>query len=342
MTLDGSSRLLYPQCLTLARVHTLPKTRFKRVFIFLDTEKHASPFDILTTIDIFPEDTILKYENVTVEDAGSIVYDAMFPRGPEGAKYTKIFINGRDLDKVNEILDRIKKSMLPPFELEVVVDPRGAYTTASAAVAKTLGLSIKRGLGDLKGKTVAVLAGTGPVGQTATRLYASEKADVSVTSRSLEKASQVAAKINDKLGEERVHAFHAQTLEDVARAIENAEIVLAAGAAGTQLLSLNVLREHGRKCKIVADINAIPPLGVEGLDSNDDGKEIVKGTFGIGALTIGKLKNKTEAALIKRAAEEARGIFDYENAYEIAKHTVVSESKKRKSPDSEPHKHWLP
>jgi hypothetical protein len=312
------------------------------VFIFLDTDKHASPFDILTTVDIFPDDAILKYENVTAEDAGNIVYDAMFPRGSDGAKYTKIFINGRDFNVANDILEKIKKCMFPPFELAVVIDPRGACTTASAAVAKTLGLSLEEGFGDLENKTVTVLAGTGPVGQTAARLYASEGALVTVTSRSLQKASSLAVKINEESDKERVRAVEVNTAEEVGKAVESAEIILAAGAAGTQLLPLRVLREHRKKCKIVADINAIPPLGVEGLDSNDEGKEILPGVFGIGALAIGRLKNKTEAALIRRAAEESKGVFDHTVAYEIAKKAVVEKLREKKSPESRPQKHWLP
>lgn len=142
----------------------MPEHPIKKVFIFLDTDKHASPFEMLIAIDIFLNAEILKYENVTVEDAEKIVYDAMFPRGPEGAKHTKLFISGGDFKRANEILEKAKKCMFPPFELSIIIDPKGAYTTASAAVAKTLGLSLEKGYSDLENKTVAVLAGTGPVG----------------------------------------------------------------------------------------------------------------------------------------------------------------------------------
>ena len=321
---------------------SLPEQQFKKVFIFLDTDKHASSFDILTTVDVLPEALILKYEDVTAEDAEKIIYDAMFPRGPEGAKHTKVFLNGHDFERVNDILVRIKKCMFPPFELAVIVDPRGAYTTASAAVAKTLALSIEKGFGNLENKHMTVLAGTGPVGQTAARLYASEKADVVVTSRSLQKASSIASRINEEFGVERVHAFEAQTPEEVGKAIGRAEIILSAGAAGTELLPLDVLKTHGKECKIVADINAIPPLGVEGLGSNIDGKEIDPKVFGIGALAIGKLKSKVESELIKTAAQEPKGIFDYKMAYEIAKKTVISKLESKKSTKPEPQKSWLP
>jgi hypothetical protein len=320
----------------------LPEQQFKKVFIFLDTDKHASPFDILTTIDVFPEAPILKYENVTTEDAEKIVYDTMFPRGPEGAKHTKIFINGRDFKRANEILEKIKKSMFPPFELSIIIDPRGAYSTAAAVVAKSLDLSLIKGFGNLEGRSVAVLAGTGPVGQTAARLYASEKANVIVTSRDLQRASEVAAKINEEALSESVRGFQAQTPEETGKAVADAEIILSAGAAGTQLLPLNTLKEYGRKCKIVADINAIPPLGVEGLKSSAEGEEVLPNVFGLGALAIGKLKIKVEAELIKRAAEEPKGIFDYKVAYEIAKKRVIEKLEKKKMSEASSEKHWVP
>jgi len=320
----------------------LPEQQFKKVFIFLDTDKHASPFDILTTIDVLPEAAILKYENVTVEDAEKIIYDAMFPRGPEGAKHTKIFINGRDFKRVNEILEKAKKCMRPPFELAIIIDPRGAYTTATAAVAKTLELSLEKGFGGLENKAVTVLAGTGPVGQTAARLYASEKANVILTSRDLQKASLVTTKINEETDSEWVRGVEAQTSDEIGKAIENADIVLSTGAAGTQLLPLDVLKEYGKKRRIVADINAIPPLGVEGLKSEANGEEILPNVFGIGALAIGKLKNKVEAELIKKAAEESKGIFDYRMAYEIAKKAIVEKLEEKKTPKVEPEKYWLP
>jgi methylene-tetrahydromethanopterin dehydrogenase len=320
----------------------LTEKQFKKVFIFLDTDKHTSPFDILTTIDLFPDAAILKYEDVTPEDTEKIIHDAMFPRGPDGAKHTKIFINGHDFKRVNDVLERAKKSIFPPFELAIVIDPRGAYTTASAAVAKTFELSVEKGLGSLEKKAVTILAGTGPVGQTAARLYASEKAKVIVTSRSLQKASSVATRINEECETEMVRGVEVQTSEETGKAVENADVILSAGAAGTSLLPLDVLKKFGKGRKIVADINAIPPLGVEGLESNSAGVEIVPGIFGIGALIIGKFKNKVEVELIRRAAEEPKGVFDYRMAYEMAKKLILEKREEKKSPEVEPPKSWLP
>jgi methylene-tetrahydromethanopterin dehydrogenase len=167
-----------------------------------------------------------------------------------------------------------------------------------------------------------------------------EKANIIVTSRTLQKVSSVTTKINEELESERVRGVEAQTPEEIGRAIADTDIVLSAGAASTQLLTLNVLKEYGKKCRVVADINAIPPLGVEGLESNADGVEILQTIFGVGALVIGKLKNDVEAELIKRAAEEPKGIFDYKTAYEIAKKSMLE--KPEKSQTVETMKYWLP
>jgi len=308
-------------------VKCLSKPSRKTVFIFLDTDKHVSPFDILTAVDLFPDAQILQYSNVTPEDAKSIIQDSMFPRGPGGAKYTKVFIGGHDVDRAVEILEVAKKCMFPPFELAIIVDPRGAYTTASAAVAKTLAASIERGFGDLSGKTVTVLAGTGPVGQIAARLYAMEEANVVVTSRKLERATEVAAKINGEIRAEKARGMKAADPDEVGESIRDADIILSAGTAGVQLLPLGVLKEYGGRCRVVGDVNAIPPLGVEGLKPTDEEVEILPSTRGIGALIIGTFKNKVEAQLFKRAAESPKGIFDYKVAYEIAKTMALAKLK---------------
>jgi methylene-tetrahydromethanopterin dehydrogenase len=298
----------------------MSEAKFKPVFIFLDTDKHASPFDILMTLDLIPDVVVLKYENVTPEDVEKIVYDALFPRGPKGVKYTKVFVNGKELETVNAIVEKIRKCMFPPFELSVIVDPRGSYTTASAAVVKTLEVLRKLGLGGIEGKNVTVLAGTGPVGVAAAWLYAAEKAvEVIVTSREITRAQKVASRINEELKTDVVKPFQARTPEDVGKAIENADIVLATGAPGVQLLPLNTLKTYGKKVKVVADCNAVPPYGIEGLDPKWDGKEVTPGVYGVGALVIGTLKNKIEAELIKKALQEPKGIFDFRTAYEIGK-----------------------
>ena len=304
---------------------------YKTVFVFLDTDKYCSPFDMLVAIDAFPDSMIFKYENVTDEDAPKIVYDLLFPRGPMGAAHTKIFINGSNFDMVNAVVAATQSCMKSaPWGNSIIVDPRGGYSTAAAAVAKTLGASLEKGFGTLEGKNVTVLAGTGPVGQTAARIYAAEKATVTITTRTMAKGQAVADKIKEEVGAQSVKVVEVRSSEQTGVAIQDAEIILAAGAGGIQLLSADELAKYGRKCKIVGDINAIKPLGVEGLGSNDDGKEIKTGVYGIGALAIGSLKIKIEKEMIKRATMEPQGLFDYAIAYEIGKSKILKKLAKAK------------
>lgn len=320
----------------------MPKQKYKTAFIFLDTDNFASPFDILTVLDIFPDSLFAKYEEVTAAETERLVYDSMFPRGPEGAKHTKLFIGGHDGQKVNEILEAAKKCMFPPFELSIIVDPGGAYTTASAAVAKTVKLYEQKNRTKIEGKNVVVLAGTGLTGQTVARLFALEKANVTVTSRSLQKAVSAAAKVNEIVNGEAVKPVEAKTEEDTLSAVDKMDVILASGAAGSQLLRLNMMPKSSKKGRIVVDLNAIPPLGIEGLKPETDGTEVLPSTFGLGALAIGKTKNKVGAELIRRAVIEPKGTFDYVAAYEIAKEIVLGDSEKATRQQKDTHKPWLP
>ena len=294
----------------------------RNVIIFLDTDKHASPFDLLTASDLYPDAQVLYYSNVEPSDTRKIIQDAMFPRGPDGAKKTKIFIGGYDVEKADQILSEAKKAMFKPFELGIIVDPRGASTTGSAVVAKCLNLYRKHS-SNLKGIRATVLAATGPVGKISTHLLASEGISVTATSRSLEKAKILADKINQELKANLVQGVKGQTQEEIGKAIQNSEITISAGVAGTQLLSLDTLKRYGTKCKVVGDVNAVPPTGIEGLKSTDDGVEFAPGVRGIGALAIGVSKNKIEAELFRRAIDMTKGVFDHVVAYEISKSLLL-------------------
>ncbi len=300
----------------------------KQVMIFIDTDKHASPFDILMLADLFPESQSIYYSNVEPEDVQKIVQDAIFPRGPEGCKDTKLFIGGSNVEKANKIVKIALKSMFPPFELATIIDPSGAHTTGSGAVAKTLQILLKNNLGDLKGKNVTVLAATGPVGEITSSIYQSEGANVIVTSRKQDRADDLAERLN-KDSQNKVIALKAGTPEEVGKAISNADVVMAAGSAGVQLLSIDTLKEHGKQCKVVADVNAVPPLGVENLDSQGDGVEIIPGILGVGALAVGALKNKVEAKLIAKAMDMPKGVLDYKIGYELAKKHVYKKMEKK-------------
>jgi methylene-tetrahydromethanopterin dehydrogenase len=87
-----------------------------------------------------------------------------------------------------------------------------------------------------------------------------------------------------------------------------------------QVVSKEQLRSAGRLL-VVADVNAVPPAGVEGLDAMADGVQLGDGqTRGIGALAIGQTKYRTEFGLFRRMIEAEKPVnFDFRDAFALAR-----------------------
>jgi hypothetical protein len=101
-----------------------------------------------------------------------------------------------------------------------------------------------------------------------------------------------------------------------ATVLEGAELVLSAGGAGICLVPRDAWA--GRAGLIaVADINAVPPLGVEGIEVTDNGAQR-NGVTVFGALGVGGLKMKIHKACIARLFERNDLVLDAETIAEVA------------------------
>ena len=69
--------------------------------------------------------------------------------------------------------------------------------------------------------------------------------------------------------------------------------------------------------EVAADVNAVPPLGVEGIDVTDDGA-VKDGVTTFGALGIGGLKMKIHKACIARLFEKNDLVLDAESIADLA------------------------
>jgi methylene-tetrahydromethanopterin dehydrogenase len=208
------------------------------------------------------------------------------------------------------MFEAAKKAMVPPhFEISVMVDPSGAFTTAAAMVA--VAEKYLRRLGrSLEGTAVAVFGATGPVGSAAGLIAARAGAKaILVGYDGLQRVTLRADQLGERFG---VALEPADGSDDEKKraVLGRAEVALTAGRAGVQILS----REHlaaARKLLVAIDVNAVPPSGIEGLDPFADGKAIEgTGAVGVGALAVGNVKFKTEHALLAsmRDAEPRRHI----------------------------------
>ncbi|MEM3731538.1 MAG: NAD(P)-dependent methylenetetrahydromethanopterin dehydrogenase [Candidatus Bathyarchaeia archaeon] len=298
------------------------------ILFFLDTDKRASPFDICMAYDA-GFSVVVPYENVTPEDAKRIVQDAIFSRDPKGIKHTCFFIGGKDMEKAEEILKVARESMFPPFQASTIIDPAGAYTTAAAMVAKVEEALTRAKLGNLKDKRCAIF-GTGSIGRVAAILLARLGCEVMIVSPNPERAdgeeyvTKLADLLRTKYGVE-VKGVFAPTPNKKVEVMEKADVIFCASVAGVRIISKEMLNEM-KFVKVIADVNAVPPLGVEGMKLEDDMREISPGIFGIGALTIGRLKYKLEREILKEARRNGKGtVYNYNHAFQLARKILKGE-----------------
>lgn len=280
----------------------------QRILIQLDSDKHASVFDGVVAVDS-GVDHLFQYSQVSVDDVEGLVHGAMFTRGPQDLRQTAVFVGGSDVATGEALAEAATNCFFGPMRVSVMMDSNGANTTAAAAV-----LAAAREM-NLNGVEALVLAGTGPVGLRAGRLLAAQGARVKLGSRSLERAQQAAAAIQSQVDGSEVQGVATATDEETLLAAKDAEVIIAAGAAGIQLISKSVW-EQCEQLKVLIDLNAVPPLGIEGVDVMDkakaDGQQILYGAIGVGGT-----KMKIHKAAIASLFESNEQVLDAEEIYSI-------------------------
>jgi methylene-tetrahydromethanopterin dehydrogenase len=291
----------------------------KHILHMLTPLKHMSPFDVNMALDA-GYDAAIAYTNVMLDDVGGLVQDAIFSRPPKTGVRTGMFIGGKNAILALDMLSAAKKALVPPFGISFFADPAGSFTTAAAMVAcveKSLLDRKKRSLKDLK---LAVFGATGVVGFSSAVIAALEGADVTLvgydgTKRVSEAAGEIKARFQVD-----VHVADGSDDTKKAEILAKAEAALCAGRAGVRILSSAQLAQ-AKRLLIVADVNAVPPSGVEGLDMMANSVELAPhGTLGIGPLAIGNIKYKTEFGLFQRMIAATKPVtFDFRNAFQLAR-----------------------
>ena len=290
----------------------------------ITTAKNLSPFDVNMAYDA-GWDKCVPYTEIEVDDVEGLVQDAIFSR-PPGINKTGIFVGGRDPHKAIDMLKICKKSLVPPFTLSAFADPSGAFTTAAGMIAKVEDALKNKFDQDFLGQKIVVFGGTGPVGCIAGILAASAGAKVVIMGRKKEKCEELANFCKENYLDSSANISGASN-DEFDSQIAEVDVVLASGAAGIQLVSEEQLKIATR-LKVAADVNAVPPSGVAGLDAMQDCKELTastSGALGIGALAIGQVKYQAQSKLLKKMANSEEPIFlDFHDALELAREYVSS------------------
>jgi hypothetical protein len=281
----------------------------KKLLLQMDCDAQASVFDAVVAHDA-GVDALFQQSGVAPADVRNQVYGLMFTRGGEDLKNSAAFIGGSDVVLGEAMLKAAKESFFGNVRVSVMLDSNGCNTTAAAAVAKLCGSD------GLKGKKCVVLAGTGPVGKRAAGLMALEGADVVLTSRKMDRVEEACAEVNARF-DVNIQGAEVGDESQAASVLEGAYAVLCAGAAGIQLLGSETWTANPTLVRL-GDINAVPPLGIEGTKAHFDG-ENMDGKLVYGALGIGNLKMKVHRECIKRLFQRNDMVFDAEEVYAVAK-----------------------
>jgi hypothetical protein len=285
----------------------------RKLLLQLDTSPHPSVFDRVVAYDA-GADEIMSHGGVTEDAVRDLVHGCIFTRGPKDLKNTAIFIGGTDMAAGERLLAAVRKAFFGPMRVSVMLDSNGGNTTAVAAVVK-----LQQAAGDVQGYRAVITAGTGPVGVRAAGLLARAGADVIITSRRPAQNVPVIEQIQQRFG----GSVRAVALTDGSQApavLEGAELLLNTGPAGVRLVPRDAWAGRAG-LRAAADLNAVPPLSIEGIEVTDDGVER-DGVKVFGALGVGGLKMKIHKACIARLFERNDLVLDVETIAEVA-HELV-------------------
>lgn len=290
----------------------------------LTPTRNVSPFDVNMAYDA-GYDAVTSYTEVTLAEVSALTQDAIFSRGPKGVKRTGLFIGGREIGMAADMLDAARGAMVPPFEVSVFADPSGAFTTAAAMVACVERQLKEKHKRTLKGCKVLILGGTGPVGLAAAVLASSAGGEVMVASHTSATRARVAAETaNARYGAD-TKPVDASSDSEKTQVIKTVEVVLATAKAGVQVLSANEI-EQAPRLLVAADINAVPPAGIEGVGLMDDGARLKTASgkvVGIGALAIGNVKYQVQRGLLENMLESEKPLYlDFRDAFSSARFLV--------------------
>jgi hypothetical protein len=285
------------------------------ILLQLDTDPQPSVFDAVVAADSGVAH-LLRHGGVTPANVTGLVHGALFTRGPADLARTAIFIGGSDVQAAEAVAKTVHETFFGPFHVSVLFDANGCNTTAAAAVLAVIeGLEKTRG--SLDGATVAVLAATGPVGQRVARLLLGlgERISVRLGSRSPARAAATAEALKAQTGRE-AHPFATADADSLTAMLDGADAVVAAGAAGARLLPGTAW--VGSTIKTLIDLNAVPPLGIEGVEATDRGQDR-SGVLCWGALGVGAMKMKIHRKALQQLFESNDRVIDAEACLAIGR-----------------------
>jgi hypothetical protein len=282
----------------------------RKLLLQLDSSRLPSVFDQIVAYDAGAE-VVMSYGGVTEGDVRDLIHGCIFTRGPKDLRNTAVWIGGSNMSAGEQLLAIAQDSLFGEFKVSIMLDSNGSNTTALAAVVK-----IEETVGEVRGKRVLIVAGTGPVGQRAAGLLAKGGAEVVITSRKPEQGERARRSIGERF-DVQVEAITMADASQAAGVLDGAHILLNTGPAGVTMVPRSAwARRPG--LEVAVDLNAVPPLGIEGVEVDDEGVE-QEGVTVFGAFGVGNFKTKLHKACIVRLFEHNDLVLDAEAIADVAR-----------------------
>ena len=116
--------ILNKSILEIMPIKVKKKEKEERILYFFDTDEYCSPFDTNMGYDA-GFDIVIPYSRMKADRVSRLVQDAMFSR-KVGAS-SAYFVGGSDVIESEKIAEEVLKTIIPPFESPVIIDPRGSH-----------------------------------------------------------------------------------------------------------------------------------------------------------------------------------------------------------------------
>ena len=286
----------------------------------ISPQENVSPFDVNMACDA-GYDLVIPYTNVNLTDVKGLVQDAIFSRS---IKMQKRQVSSSVWKRCITCIGHDgygQKSMVPPFEISVFPDPAGSSTTVAmvACTEKTLQDKFQS---DLKDKNIVIYGGKGIVGGISAIMRAKYGSNCTIVGYDgIENVSKKATEYKNRFGVDILPA-DGSTDELNSSYLPKADIIFCAARAGTQVISKGQL-ELAKNSKILADVNAVPPAGLEGVELKDDDAKHPCGALSIGPLTSGDIKVKTQYRMFEKMCSSETPLYlNFNEALETAREII--------------------
>ena len=290
----------------------------KNILHMISPQENVSPFDVNMACDA-GYDVVIPYTSVNLTDVKGLIQDAIFSRSVNNAKKTGVFICGKDASLALDMMDVAKKSMVPPFEISVFPDPAGSFTTAAAMVACTEKTLKEKFQTDLNKKRVMIYGGKGIVGGISAIMCAQNGADCTIIGYDgIKNVQKKADEYKSRFGVD-IKPGDGSSDEMNSSFLPDADVIFCAARAGTQVLSKQQL-SIAENVMVLADVNAVPPAGLEGVGIKDDNQKHDCGGLSIGPLTSGDIKVKTQYKMFEKMCSTDKPLYlNFDEALKTAR-----------------------